>query len=63
MSTPQESDPPDVRLAIAVTLILLDDVWAHLDVETDDGLDVANLLLRIAALRSVLRRVQQAMTP
>jgi hypothetical protein len=63
VSTPQESDPPDVRLAIAVTLILLDDVWAQLKHADGDDHDVAQLLLRIAALRSVLRRAQAAMKP
>lgn len=58
VSTPQESDPPDVRLAIAVTVVLLDDLTAHLDLSTDDGFDRAELLLRIIALRSVLRRVK-----
>lgn len=61
--TTQEPDPPDLRLAIAVTLVLFDDLWLHLDVDSDDGLDRADLLLRIAALRSVLRRVQEGMRP
>lgn len=56
ISTPQESDPPDVRLAIAVAIVLLDDVWQRLDRDGHDE-DDENLLLRIAALRSVLRRV------
>lgn len=59
----QDPDPPDVRLAIAVVIALLDDLWQHLDRDTDDGHDVGDLLLRIAAVRSVLRRVQQGMTP
>lgn len=58
VSTPQESDPPDVRLAVAVTIVLLDDLTAHLDLSTQDGFDRGELLLRIIALRSVLRRVK-----
>lgn len=61
--TTQEPDPPDLRLAIAVTVQLLDELWLRLGDDTADTDDDANLLLRIAAIRSVLRRIQDTAVP
>jgi hypothetical protein len=47
----QESEVPDLRLALVVTIALLSDVEPVLRTEPE-------LLLRLAAVRSVLRRLR-----
>lgn len=56
--TEQESEQPSTLLAIAVSRRLLDDLADHLDGDRYAG-DVPDLLLRIGAVRAVLRRVHQ----
>lgn len=50
-----DPDPPDLDLALVVVLRLLLDVERHL--ATGKG-DRAELVLRLAAVASVLRRIQ-----
>lgn len=52
----QEDEPPDVRQALLVVLLLLGDVRAHLRGQGDA--DPADLLLRLAAVAAVLRRIR-----
>jgi hypothetical protein len=57
----QDDEPPDVRQAIIVTLVLLADLHRQLtdpDPDQDPDDDWAELLLRMGAVVAVLRRVR-----
>ena len=51
----QDDEEPNLRLALLVTRQLLNDVEPRLPIEDDD------LRLRLAAVRSVLRRLQEGL--
>jgi hypothetical protein len=54
----QEPEPPDVRQAVLVVLLLLGDLHQHLTEHPEDDNDRAALLLRMGAVVAVLRRIR-----
>lgn len=52
-----QDDRPDVATALHATIVLLDDVRDRLAARTED----ADLLLRVIAVRSALRRLRKHM--
>lgn len=52
---PQESDPPDLTLLLAVMLLGIRDVLEEVEDELSE-----NLLLRLFALRSAIERYREA---
>lgn len=54
---PQESQPPDLGLALIVVLLLLDDLEDYLEGRGPD--QVADLLVRLVVVRRVLRRIRE----
>lgn len=55
----QDDEPPDLRLAVTVVVRLLMDLNDRLEREhREDDAETADLLLRLAAVLSVMRRVR-----